>query len=450
MTQSSLNSPAAAGSHQSHRIAIGNFSTPQPEDEEPLLPGNSHAHASQSHPTRSANSADKDHPSHSSNGILGSASAVGSSLASNSNSGAPIKCLCFNLSIFSPTLRFLILSVGVFFFFLLNSTVEEFIFKSMSNFEFGWYLTFFELLCFSAFATCERLIMREESILSHRASYTRHAVVAAAMTVSRGLTNVSLQYLNYPTQVIFKSMKLITVMIGSIVMLRSSFAWHEYLSAATLVASACLFSLGDVDVQPEYNTIGLIIVCASLVADAIHSNTQDALLRQHQASTSEAMLFTNFFAAAICLVWITATGEITLAMRYCAEDPFIYVLFVSRAIVIYGGVLCFVTLIKSFGVVAATSVTTVRKILTILMSFALYPKAYSNKYALGVLVFVISVVIGVWGQERQRSQAKSKHLQLPTSAAKGQFKSMSASASGSGSPTASNQTLSLQQRNSAR
>lgn len=63
--------------------------------------------------------------------------------------------------------------------------------------------------------------------------------------------------------------------------------------------------------------------------------------------------------------------------------------------------MCFVTLIKSSGVVAATTITTLRKILSIILSFILYPKAFSSKYAFGMAVFVASVVIGVWGKERE-------------------------------------------------
>lgn len=101
-------------------------------------------------------------------------------------------------------------------------------------------------------------------------------MVGLCMTLSRGLTNVSLQYLSYPTQVIFKSMKLITVMIGSIFYLKQSFDCLEYLSASALVTSAIFFSLGDVDVAPsmDNNVPGLVIVCISLIADAMHSTTQ--------------------------------------------------------------------------------------------------------------------------------------------------------------------------------
>lgn len=58
---------------------------------------------------------------------------------------------------------------------------------------------------------------------------------------------------------------------------------QEYLSASALVTSAILFSLGDVDVAPsmDSNVLGLVIVCVSLVADAMHSNTQVNDLHHH-------------------------------------------------------------------------------------------------------------------------------------------------------------------------
>ena len=236
----------------------------------------------------------------------------------------------------------------MFFFFLLNSWVEEYTFKRLPNFRFGWYLTFFELVCFSAFALLERQLISHEPALSHAAPLSRHLLVAAAMTASRGLTNVSLQFLNYPTQIIFKSMKLITVMIGSLFILNASFTLYEYASALCLVVAAIEFSLGDTELKTEVGVpvMGIVIVLLSLVGDALHSTTQDSLLREHKASTSEAMLFTNSFAAAASLLYILITGELWAAIRYCTQYPHAYALFVLRSAVIYLGVLCFILMIK--------------------------------------------------------------------------------------------------------
>jgi len=278
---------------------------------------------------------------------------------------------------------------------MLCSYVEEYLFQELPEFKYGWYMTVFELTCFSSFAALERLF-RGQDVLAHRASLPRHFLVAVAMTASRGLTNVSLQYLNYPTQLIFKSMKLITVMIGSVIILRKSYAWMEYIAAGLLVGSACLFSLGDVAVAPEYSGVGIVIVLISLIADALHSNTQESVLKEQKAPESEVMLFTNMFATVCTLLVTWGSGELWPAYEFCRENPVAYFIFVFRACVIYLGVLCFVSTIKHFGVVTATAVTTVRKILSIVVSFLLFPKPLSLKYLYGFMMFCASVGLSFW------------------------------------------------------
>lgn len=322
-----------------------------------------------------------------------------------------LPCLCFDLIRLSPQLRFGVLCTGVFFFFLLNSWVEEYTFKQLPKFQYGWYLTFFELFCFSCFAVLDRIFLSREPVFGHNATLKQHGIVAAAMTASRGLTNVSLQFLNYPTQIIFKSMKLITVMIGSLFMLKASFSIYEYLTALALVCAAIMFSLGDTDVSVEFPLKGILIVSLSLVGDALHSTTQDKLLRQYQSTTAECMLFTNFFASAASLVYITFTGELFDAIRYCQLYPQAYGLFVIRSAVIYLGVLCFILTIKNSGVVVATGVTTVRKILSILLSFVFFPKQWSSKYYLGGAFFLASLMLTFHDQklkEKQRAEEKKE------------------------------------------
>jgi len=300
----------------------------------------------------------------------------------------------WDLTPFSRTMQFVILSLSVFFFFMASSWMEEYMFKSLPSFQFGWYLTFFELLCFTVFSAGERKYAGQD-IFEHKATLRGHLYIAVAMTFARGLTNTSLQYLNYPTQVIFKSMKLITVMIGSVVMLRKSFSKYEYLSVAMLVGSAVLFSLGDVDVAPEASTYGLIVVVLSLVADSFHSNTQEMVLRNQKAPTSEVMFYSNMFAAGCSLVYCLLTGELFEALAFGAQHPILYILFISRSVVIFLGVQSFLTMMKHFGAVTATTVTTVRKILTILASFIFFPKPFTIKYFYGIVMFVASVVVSI-------------------------------------------------------
>jgi len=111
-----------------------------------------------------------------------------------------VNILCVNIGGFPRPVQLGLLSLGVIFFFQANGWIEEYTFARLPEFHYGWYLTFFELLMFTIFAIFERRAS-SEAILAHNAPLLQHLGIAVAMTAARGLTNVSLQYLNYPTQV---------------------------------------------------------------------------------------------------------------------------------------------------------------------------------------------------------------------------------------------------------
>jgi len=305
-----------------------------------------------------------------------------------------LKWFCVDLTHWSTNYQKLFLFFGILICFILNSWIEEYLFAVFPNFQYGLYMTFFELLCFSVIAIVERTLMGE-TLVHHNASLNQHGIVAGIMTLSRGLTNVSLQYLNYPTQVIFKSMKLITVMIGSIVLLGRKFPASDYISAVNLVASAIFFSLGDADVSPRYTTTGLVIVCVSLVFDSLHANWQDSLMHDHHATESEVLLFTNFFAAIVTLVAVIGKGELVEAFVYCFEQPLSYFFFILRGLALYMGTRTYLCVVGAFGAYSATTMTTVRKVVTVLLSFVLISKPWTPKYLFGLGFFGLGLYFGM-------------------------------------------------------
>lgn len=55
---------------------------------------------------------------------------------------------------------------------------------------------------------------------------------------------------------VFKSSKLIPVMIGGKFILKRKFAYVEYLSAIFLIWGLCIMTLGDLSVSPQFNFTG--------------------------------------------------------------------------------------------------------------------------------------------------------------------------------------------------
>ena len=310
--------------------------------------------------------------------------------------------------------------LAVLFFFCVGSVWEEYMFRSLPGFRFGWYLTFVQLVFMTCFAIAERAYYGEKA-WRHEAPLARHGIVAGAMTASRGLTNVSLEYLNYPTQVVFKSLKLLTVMIGSVLFVGRRYSRLEYVAAVLTVTSAALFGLGDRDAAPQFSWVGIVVVLLSLVADSLHSNSQETLLQDHRATLRETMVFSNLFSAIGALTVCLLTSEFSVAFAYCARHPAAYIIMASHAVVNYLGVLCYVTSVKNFGVVLATTVTTVRKIVTVLLSFFIFPKPLNERYLYGLSLFFLAFMVQYYVQRQQVQQGLGigHHAGQPSAASEG-------------------------------
>jgi hypothetical protein len=176
-------------------------------------------------------------------------------------------CFCFHPS----SLRFPFL---VCFFFGVNGYIEEYAFKQMPDFKFSYYMTMWELIFFTVATALERTVAGE-AVLGHKVHLKWHLFISVFMALARGLTNGSLQYLNYPTQVsaahavspasflflllghcplwfllirfsplpcsvllcqvIFKSGKLLTTMVLSCVWLKHTYTFGDIISAILLV-----------------------------------------------------------------------------------------------------------------------------------------------------------------------------------------------------------------------
>lgn len=309
---------------------------------------------------------------------------------------------------------FVILSVGMMAMFMFNSFFEEYAFNGSTEFSFSGFLTTQELIGFSMLALLHEMYLKSLSLKFHSKTSSIHRIsivfkqatvrnaplssyvkLTLSLTTARILTYLSLAYLNYPTQVIFKSMKLPVVIIGNFLMLGKIYPAKDYLSALAMSFSACMFSLGDSEVSPDFGMLGIFIVVMSLVGDATFSNMQEKILQTHGASSSEMLMYSNGFGGLVSLIGSIATGEFADAVSHLIDSPVLILMLILRSLILYAAVLCVVKMIQEFGVVASTFVTTLRKILSILLSFLIFPKPFSSKYILALIVFVLGISMQV-------------------------------------------------------
>jgi adenosine 3'-phospho 5'-phosphosulfate transporter B3 len=158
----------------------------------------------------------------------------------------------------------------------------------------GWYLT---LVQFGIFAVLSKLeLVKTGNQKTRQIPLKVYGIIALVQLGTIGFSNASLQYLNYPTQVIFKSCKLIPVLIGGILIQRKRKGMLDFVAAIVMSIGLAVFILADSQVSPNFDVIGIIMISTALVADAIIGNLQERVMKITPPPQTQ-----NSFITAICL-----------------------------------------------------------------------------------------------------------------------------------------------------
>lgn len=249
------------------------------------------------------------------------------------------------------------------------------------------------------------------------------------LVVSFGMSNMSLLYLTYPTKVILKACKLIPVMVIGLSVQGLAYTLREYASAVALVLGLALFTLGDkfwlllmpadsgdaaallaASTPPDAKStawsllVGMFLMSLSLVADSFLGNWQERTLKQYRCTPQQLVFYNSAVGAFFLTVVILVTGELRNAVVYSVQRPqTLWRLFMLN-FVGYLGVSTYLVLVKTSGIFVATIVATIRKFLTILVSFLLFPKPFTVAHGVGLVAVAVGITLNI--QTKHRSHKR--------------------------------------------
>lgn len=289
----------------------------------------------------------------------------------------------------SPNLQFLVLVVGVFIFFGTHNYLQEAI-MSVDGFEFGVMLGYFEVLGVTVCSFIERRYIVMER--GRKAPLSAYPLLTLCLLSSSALSNISLNYINFPTKVVFRSCKLIpTMMIASIVH-RKSFTALEYICAAAACIGLILFAAADWEMSPDYHPVGIFLVSMSVCADALLPNAQEGLFKLG-SSRLEVTFYTNIFTLLIMTLSTVASGDLPGALLRINGNHQLKIYFAIYTFVAYIAISFHMNVVKRYGGVAAVLVATGRKAMTLILSFLLFPKSFSWFYPLGAILVLGGLLV---------------------------------------------------------
>lgn len=307
--------------------------------------------------------------------------------------------------------QFLICSSGFFFGYLVNGICEEYVYNRL-QFSYGWYFTFVQgwvylLLIYLQGFTPKQMVN----------PWKTYVKLSAVLMGSHGLTKGSLAFLNYPAQIMFKSTKVLPVMImGAFIPgLRRKYPPHEYVSAILLVAGLILFTLADAQTSPNFSVIGVIMISVALILDSFLGNLQEAIFTMHPETTQMEMLFCSTVVGLPLLIPpMLLTGELFRAWSSCSQHLYVYGVLIFEAMATFVGQVSVLSLIALFGAATTAMVTTARKAVTLLLSYLIFTKPLTEQHGTGLLLMSMGITLKLLPDNKPH---KPSVAQVPASGA---------------------------------
>ncbi|KAK4379345.1 hypothetical protein RND71_001207 [Anisodus tanguticus] len=296
-----------------------------------------------------------------------------------------------SLSTRSRWQQFLLCSSGFFFGYLVNGVCEEYVYNRL-QFSYGWYFTFVQGLVYVALIHFLNGFTPKQMVNP----WKDYVKLSTVLMGSHGLTKGSLAFLNYPAQIMFKSAKVLPVMVmGAFVPgLRRKYPPHEYVSAVLLVAGLILFTLADAQTSPNFSVIGVLMISGALIMDSFVGNYQEAIFKSNPNTTQMEMLYCSTIVGfPILFVAMIVTGELRIAWPACAQHPYVYGVLVFEACATFVGQVSVLSLVAIFGAATTTMITTARKAVTLLLSYMIFTKPLTEQHGTGLLLMSMCIIM---------------------------------------------------------
>lgn len=317
--------------------------------------------------------------------------------AKSSNGKNEINILCFNLTPYSTLTQFACCCIFVFVCYLAYGYFLELIFTGEAVKPVSLYVTLVQFLLTTSFSYIESWIRIP---IKRKVPIRTYAILAGLTLGTMAFSNLALSYLNYPTQLIFKSCKLIPVMIGSIIIQGKRYGFLDYTAAVTMCIGLTMFTLADSKTSPNFNILGVIIISLALLCDAVIGNVQEKVMKQFQATNNEVVFYSYVIASIYLLGFTLVSGVLQDGFVYCSEDPItkytnIFLLSMSG----YLGLQAVLTLLRICGAPITVTVTTMRKALSIVFSFVLFSKPFVFQYLWSGMLVVLAIYMNLYSKK---------------------------------------------------
>jgi UDP-galactose transporter B1 len=323
-------------------------------------------------------------------------------------------------------------AAGIYVAYLVYGNVQEDLFRYRdqtdgSNFRNAWFLQVLE--------SCANIVVGVAGRYAFGGTkglpVLPFATSGASQVVAKVFTSLALAAgLSFPVCILAKSAKMVPVMLGQLALGGCSYTLRDYCIAAAIVGGTALLTMGEQQTQVDisdnvdnnnsdngdnyYNNTyaGLAFILISLIMDGVTAGLQKRL--QQDAATNgkiptpyDFLLFTNVSMAATALPIAVASGDWTAGWAFCAANPAVRHMIGTCCLCSVAGQSFIFYIVAHFDPLVCSTVTTSRKIMSVVWSIATKGHSLSEQASFGLFVAVSALVLEVQGKVSYRYQQGS-------------------------------------------
>ena len=306
--------------------------------------------------------------------------------------------------------------VGIYATFMAMSSYQEQITRRPygdSYFNFPLFLVF--LQCVLNYITAFGKLRLYPSERGRKSVVPRYYYIGASLAyvIASSSSNAALIYVNYPTQVLAKSCKMIPVMIMGMLVAKKQYSFSRIVAVLMTTVGISVFMIDRFghkhkeDSENENNTYGLLLLIVSLAADGFTNSIQDLMRTlEHKPTSDDLMLNMNLYASIFVGIAMFYTGQFFPAVEFCMNHPEIIQHIAIFCITMALGQIFIFWCIASFGTLELSIITTTRKFFTILWSVFTFGHHMSGVQWSGVLIVFIGLMYDIFVSYQKHKEHK--------------------------------------------
>ena len=198
-----------------------------------------------------------------------------------------------------------------------------------------------------------------------RRTFGWYLALSFLIASANGLSTAALSFVSMATKVLFKSSKIVVVMLIGAIAFGRRYSAASFASMAIVCAGLVVFFLGGSRggaAALRSSLAGCALLVGAVCVDAALPNVQQRLLQDLQRPKGEVVFHTNWISALLTLAAAVATGELGRAIPFFRAHRATLALLLVQSAAGFGGILAYLECVRRFGSKATAVVTSCRKL----------------------------------------------------------------------------------------